>query len=246
MQILAGMVTALFCAAATATAPSHPALFSFPHSLLPQAVPTTLFLLQVRPAGKPAYKCSLSLSTTWGPGRELQWSSLEASAFVPAELAHWAQLETISLALEDNQNAGCKLRCQTKAAGTACLLKFKAPFCLNKEQSIRTSHTSLQPRLRALSAVCAVPGANALPIGLPWLTLPNSAEKERGRIEVLPLPCRLSTPPALPLFFTRGLLDFYGFFGPLFFCLSGGSGTLSTLIMTSHSLPQSPVGIQAP
>lgn len=48
----------------------------------------------------------------------------------------------------------------------------------------------LQPRLRALSAVCA----NALPIGLSWLTPPTSVEKERGQMEV-------STPPVLPPFF---------------------------------------------
>lgn len=182
MQILAGMVTALFCA------PSHPALLSFPHSLLPQTVPTAFFLLQVRPEGKLAYKCSLSLSTIWGPGRELQWSSLEASTFIPAELAHWVQLETIFLALENNQNVGCRLRRQTKAAGTALLLKFKAPICLNKEQSIRASYTSLKPRLRALSAVCAIPGANALTIGLSWLTHPTLAEKEREGWRSFPSP----------------------------------------------------------
>lgn len=75
-------------------------------------------------------------------------------------------------------------------------------------------HASLQPSLRSLSAVCAVPGASA----------------------ALASPAQLS----------RGLLGFYGFFGPLFFCLLGGSGTLSALIMTFYSHLQSPTGIQIP
>lgn len=216
------MVTALFCASSYHHCPLPPCPPFFSTLLAAPGCPRSF----VSPTSEACRESSLQTFTVsfhlMGPRKRTPVVQLRGKCPYPGS--------AISLAPVGNhlpcfgEQSECRLQMKMANKGCRHSLTPEVPGFHLSEQGAKRQDVPCfcAAQTQRLRAACAVPGAKALPIGLPWLTPPTSAEKERGRVGVLLFPCRCSTSLALsPLFMARGLLGFYGFYGSLFFSLSG-------------------------